>query len=30
MLAELIAQILETLADFLPEQAINALLNLLG
>lgn len=30
MLAELIAQILETLADLLPEQAVNALLSLLG
>lgn len=30
MLAELIAQILDTLADLLPQQAINALLSLLG
>jgi len=30
MLAELIAQILDKLADALPEQAISALTNLLG
>ncbi len=30
MLAQLIAQILDTLADLLPQQAINALLSLLG
>ena len=30
MLAELIALILETLAEVLPEDAVNALLNLLG
>ena len=30
MLAELIARIFESLAEVLPEQAINALLKLLG